>query len=117
MSSSVQKLANRFQPNSPIESLVYRTHLTSFPVIPGFEVSRHSAINELACPAKPFSAIRWRNPASCKASAFRIRSQMGSIANILQAKRQSEDLTYSPLWVRGLNEICADKREILLRTK
>jgi hypothetical protein len=42
---------------------------------------------------------------------------MGSIANILQAKRQSEDLTYSPLWVRGLNEICADKREILLRTK
>jgi hypothetical protein len=23
----------------------YKTHLTSFPVIPGFEVSRHSAIN------------------------------------------------------------------------
>jgi Transposase DDE domain len=34
----------------------YRTHLTSFPVILGFEVSRYSAINDRGCLAKPFSA-------------------------------------------------------------
>ena len=59
----------------------YRTHLTSFPAVLGFEVSRYSAINDRACSVKPFSARKWRNPASCKAFASRIRSQMGFVMN------------------------------------
>ena len=61
------------------KSLAYRTHLISFRMILGFEVSRYSALNDRACLAKPFSSRKRRNPSSCKASDSRIRSQMGSI--------------------------------------
>ena len=60
--------------------LLYRTHLTSFSAVLGFEVSRYSTINDRACSVKSFSARKWRSPARCKAFASRIRSQMGSIA-------------------------------------
>ncbi len=58
----------------------YRTHLTSFPVVLGFEVSRRSVINDRACSAKPFSGIKWENQACCFSSASRSRYLICSIA-------------------------------------
>jgi hypothetical protein len=57
----------------------YRTHLTSFAGVLGFEVSRYFAINDRACLTKLFFARTGIKPASCKAFGFRNRSQMGSI--------------------------------------
>jgi len=57
----------------------YRTHLTSFAGVLGFEVSRYFAINNRACLTRLFFARTGIKPASCKAFSFRNRSQMGSI--------------------------------------
>jgi NOL1/NOP2/fmu family ribosome biogenesis protein len=58
---------------------MYRTHLTSFAGVLGFEVSRYFAINDRACLTKLFFARTGIKPASCKTFGFRNRSQMGSI--------------------------------------
>ena len=60
----------------------YRTHLTSFAGVLGFEVSRYFAINNRACLTRLFFARTGIKPASCKAFSFRNRSQMGSIEPI-----------------------------------
>ena len=62
----------------------YRTHLTSFAGVLGFEVSRYFAINDRACLTKLFFARTGIKPASCKAFSFRNRAQMGPIESLVK---------------------------------
>jgi hypothetical protein len=68
---------------------LYRTHLTSFAGVLGFEVSRYFAINDRACLTRLFFARTGIKPASCKAFSFRNRSQMGLYIGLVKviAKR------------------------------
>ena len=67
-----------------LQAVVYRTHLTSFAGVLGFEVSRYFAINDRACLTRLFFARTGIKPASCKAFSFRNRSQMGSIGRVCE---------------------------------
>ena len=53
---ALEETRARVKEANPETQCAYRTHLTSFPVILGFEASRYSAINDRGCLAKPFSA-------------------------------------------------------------